>query len=156
MNARAEDILRRMYPSQPVVGVGAVILRKGAILLERRNNDPGKGKWSIPGGVVELGENVYQAVKREVKEETGLTVEVKRLIDVVDSITLDDKNAVKYDFVIIDFLVDVKEGKLFPASDALDLKWVPFNQVEKYGLTDSFREFFEKNKELLEDASLHL
>jgi 8-oxo-dGTP diphosphatase len=144
--------LKRRYPIQPVVGVGAVILKKKSMLLEKRKNDPGRGKWSIPGGVVELGETLHQAVKREVKEETGLTVEVNRLVDAIDSITLDEKNAVKYDFVVIDFLVDVREGDLHPSSDAEELKWVPFNQIEKYNLTDSFRIFFKKNRRTLEEG----
>ena len=144
--------MKRIYPNQPVVGVGAIILKNGAILLEKRRNEPGKGKWSIPGGVVELGENVRQAVKREVEEETGLTIEVLRLIDVVDSITLDENNTVKYDFVIIDFLVEIKKGSVSPASDAEELKWVPFSQVEEFNLTDSFRDFFSKNRKLLENS----
>lgn len=144
--------MKRRYPIQPVVGVGAVILKKKSMLLEKRKNDPGRGKWSIPGGVVELGETLHQAVKREVKEETGLTVEVNRLVDAIDSITLDEKNAVKYDFVVIDFLVDVREGDLHPSSDAEELKWVPFNQIEKYNLTDSFRIFFKKNRRTLEEG----
>ncbi len=141
-----------MYPAQPVVGVGAIILKNGSILLEKRRNEPGKGKWSIPGGVVELGENLIDAVKREVEEETGLTVEVLKLIDAIDSITFDEKKAVKYDFVIIDFLVKVKKGKLSASSDAEELEWVPFDQVEKFDLTDSFREFFVKNRILLEKS----
>jgi mutator protein MutT len=144
--------LKRIYPNQPVVGVGAIILKNGAILLEKRSNEPGKGKWSIPGGVVELGENVRQAVKREVEEETGLIVEVQSLIDVVDSITLDENKAVKYDFVIIDFLVEIKKGSVSPASDAEELKWVQFSQVEEFDLTDSFRDFFSKNRKLLENS----
>ena len=144
--------MKRIYPNQPVVGVGAIILKNGAILLEKRRNEPGKGKWSIPGGVVELGENVRQAVKREVEEETGLTIEVLRLIDVVDSITLDENNTVKYDFVIIDFLVEIKKGSVSPASDAEELEWVPFSQVEEFNLTDSFRDFFSKNRKLLENS----
>ena len=68
-------MVKRLYPRQPIVGVGAVIICDGRILLERRKNDPGKGKWSIPGGLVELGESTEQTVIREVKEETDLEVE---------------------------------------------------------------------------------
>jgi len=76
--------LRRLYPEHPFVGVGGVIVRDGMILLGKRRNEPGKGKWSIPGGLVELGESVEQTVIREVKEETGLDVEKPDHIDVVD------------------------------------------------------------------------
>jgi ADP-ribose pyrophosphatase YjhB (NUDIX family) len=100
---------------------------------------------------VDLGENVCQAVKREVEEETGLIVEIQKLIDVVDSITLDENKAVKYDFVIIDFLVEVRDGTVSPASDAEELRWVPFNQVGEFELTDSFREFFCKNRKFFEN-----
>lgn len=82
--------MKRLYPEQPLVGVGAVIICKGQILLEKRKNDPGRGKWSVPGGLVELGEKCGQAVVREVKEETGLTVEKPEHIDVVDNIERDE------------------------------------------------------------------
>jgi len=83
--------LRRLYPKQPLVGVGAVLVCDGEILLEKRKNEPGRGKWSIPGGLVELGETVEQSVIREVKEETGLDVEEPEQVDVVDSITRSEK-----------------------------------------------------------------
>ncbi len=144
------------YPTKPVVGVGAIILDGNKILLEKRKNAPGKGKWSIPGGLVELGERVEQAVIREVKEETGLEVIEPRLVDIVDHISLDEKGAVKYHFVIIDYLVTVKSGKPKAASDADALKWVPFNEVEQYNLTESFRRFFRQNRQKLENPSLYL
>jgi len=144
--------MKRLYPEQPIVGVGALILQKGGLLLERRKNQPGKGKWSIPGGVVELGENIYHAVMREIKEETDLDVLDCRLLDVVDSITFDEKGAVKYHFVIIDYKVTVVKGKPVALSDAAELKWVPLDEVEKYDLTDSFRLFFRKNRFRLEET----
>jgi len=149
-------VLRKRYPKRPVVGVGAVILEEDKILLEKRKNAPGKGKWSIPGGLVELGENIEQAVIREVKEETGLDVYEPRLVDIVDHISLDEKDAVKYHFVIIDYLVTVKSGNPKAASDAEALKWVPFNEVEEYDLTESFRRFFRQNRQRLENPSLYL
>ena len=100
--------MRRLYPKQPLVGVGAVIMRSGKILLEKRKNEPGKGKRSIPGGLVELGERAEQTVIREVWEETNLTVEKPELTDVVDNVDLDENGKVKYHFVIIDYLVRLK------------------------------------------------
>jgi 8-oxo-dGTP diphosphatase len=143
--------MKRLYPKQPIVGVGAIILKKGSLLLERRKNQPGKGKWSIPGGVVELGESIGQAVMRETKEETALDVTGCRLLDVVDSVTFDEKGAVKYHFVIIDYKVKVAKGKPAALSDAAELKWVPLGEVENYDLTDSFRLFFRKNRSRLEE-----
>jgi 8-oxo-dGTP diphosphatase len=143
--------LKRLYPDHPVVGVGAIIISEGKILLEKRKNEPSKGKWSIPGGLVELGESVEQAVIREVKEETGLDVEAPRLIDVVDNISLDAKGKVKYHYVIVDFLVIVRCGLAKAASDADELKWVSFSEVEEYDLTKSFRDFFQRNRQKLEN-----
>ena len=147
--------MSREYPKKPVVGVGAVILEDDKILLEKRKNSPSKGKWSVPGGLVELGENIEQAVIREVKEETGLEVHEPRLVDVVDYISLGERSAVKYHFVIVDYLVSVKKGKPKAASDADVLKWVPFNKVEEYDLTESFRRFFRANRQRLENFGLH-
>ncbi len=145
--------MRRLYPKQPFVGVGAVLICAGKILLEKRKNDPGKGKWSIPGGLVELGENVEQTVIREVEEETGLHVEKPEHIDVVDSITRDENGDIKYHFVIIDYFVKLKDGTLKASSDAEELTWVAFDQVERYDLTKTFRAFFQRNKERLEAFS---
>ena len=144
------------YPKKPVVGVGAIILDGDQILLEKRKNSPGKGKWSIPGGLVELGENVEDAVVREVKEETELEVYEPRLVDVVDYISLGERGGVMYHYVIIDYLVTSKGGKPKAASDADALKWVPFSEVEEYDLTESFRRFFQQNRQKLENPSLYL
>jgi len=149
-------VLSRQYPKKPVVGVGAVILDGDKILLEKRKNEPSKGKWSVPGGLVELGESVEQAVIREVKEETGLEVYEPRLVDVVNYVSLGEKGAVIYHYVIVDYLVTVKSGNPKAASDAEALKWVPFNEVEEYDLTESFRQFFRRNREKLENPSFYL
>lgn len=143
-------MLKRVYPDQPVVGVGAVVTSKGKILLEKRKNQPGKGKWSIPGGVVNLGESLEQAVIREVKEETGLEVGAPCLIDVVSDVSLDKNDRAKYHFVIIDYFVTAEPGEAIAASDADALKWVPFNDVEGYDLTRSFRAFFKRNRQKME------
>jgi 8-oxo-dGTP diphosphatase len=148
-------VLSRQYPKKPVVGVGAVILDGDRILLEKRKNEPSKGKWSVPGGLVELGESMEQAVIREVKEETGLEVDESRLVDVVNYINLGEKGAVMYHYVIVDYLVTVNNGKPKAASDADALKWVPFNEVEEYDLTESFRQFFQRNRQKLENPSLY-
>jgi len=147
--------LNRIYPDRPLVGVGAIIIHDGKILLEKRGNDPGRGKWSIPGGKVELGESVEQTVIREVKEETGLEVEKPEHVDIVDNVVLDDKGRIEYHFVIIDYLVKLRGGILKAGSDALDLKWVSLKDVEALDLTKTFRVFFERNrKRLFKSAQL--
>jgi ADP-ribose pyrophosphatase YjhB (NUDIX family) len=142
-------LVKRLYPEQPVVGVGAVIICDSKILLERRKNEPGKGKWSIPGGLVELGESAEEAAIREVMEETSLEVEEPMLIDVVDNVTRDENDEIKYHFVIIDYFVKLKGGVPKAASDAAELKWVQLSDVENYDLTKTFREFFNRNDERL-------
>ncbi len=145
--------MKRLYPDQPVVGIGVVIVKDDKIALIKRGNEPSKGKWTIPGGLVELGENIEVAVIRETKEETCLDVEKPELIDVVDNVDLDEQGKVKYHYVIIDYLVHVKAGIIQAASDAAELRWVPFDEVEKYNLTASFRRFFVQNREKLEKAN---
>ena len=142
--------MKRLYPNQPIIGVGAVIIRNGKILLEKRKGEPGRDKWTIPGGLVELGESAEQTVMREVKEETNLEVEQPKLIDVVNNITLDEDGRIKYHFVIVDYFVKLKGGTLKAADDAAELRWVKFSEVENYDLTKSFKEFFQRNRQILE------
>lgn len=145
--------MSRQYPKKPVVGVGAIILNGDQILLEKRRNSPGRGKWTVPGGLVDLGETAEQAVIREVKEETELEVYNPRLVDVVNYISIDENGAVLYHYVIIDYIVTSKGGKPKALSDADDLKWVPFSEVEEYNLTETFRLFFRRNRQKIENAS---
>ncbi|HVP92430.1 MAG TPA: NUDIX hydrolase [Acidobacteriota bacterium] len=141
--------MKRLYPKQPVVGVGAVIICDDKILLEKRKNEPGRGKWSIPGGLVELGESARETAIREVREETRLEVEEPVLMDVVDNVTRDENGDIKYHFVILDYFVKFKGGVLRASSDAAELEWVQLSDVEKYDLTKTFRSFFERNREKL-------
>lgn len=141
--------MKRLYPDQPLIGIGAIIICDGKILLEKRKNDPGKGKWSVPGGKVELGESIEQTVLREVREETGLKVEKPEHIDIVDNIELDEHGKTKYHFVIADYFVKLKEGTAKAASDAEDVRWVQLGEVEKYDLTTTFRAFFQRNRQKL-------
>ena len=145
--------MTRSYPDQPVVGVGAVIIKEGKIVLIKRGNEPSKGKWSIPGGHVELGENLKEAVIRETKEETCLDVDNPILMDVVENVDLDEQSKIKYHYVIVDYLVHVKGGNIEATSDAAEFRWVPFGEVETYNLTASFRLFFRDNREKLEQAN---
>ncbi len=146
--------MRRLYPKQPLVGIGAVIVGPNKILLEKRGNQPGKGKWSIPGGLVELGEETKQTVIREVKEETNLTVDNPELMDVVDNVETDEHGRIKYHFVIIDYRVRLKSGKPKASSDAAELRWVRLEDVENYTLTRTFHEFFTKNRKQLQELAL--
>ncbi len=145
--------LSREYPVRPIVGVGALIIKNGKLLLIRRGAKPGQGRWSIPGGLVELGERVRDAVVREVKEECGLDIEVEGLMDVFDSIIRDEKGRVQYQFVVVNFLAKIQGGILENADDVLEVRWVSLNEVERYNLTNSFRAFFQKHHEKLKQLS---
>jgi len=142
-----------MYPDQPIVGIGVVIVKDNMIALIKRGNEPSKGKWTIPGGLVELGESIETAVIRETKEETCLEVENPQLLDVVGNVDRDEYGKVKYHYVIVDYLVHVKNGIIQAASDAEELRWVSLDEVEAYNLTASFRHFFRQNREKLEKAN---
>jgi len=143
----------REYPTRPLVGTGALILQDGKLLLIRRGAQPGQGKWSIPGGLVELGENVQDAMVRETKEEVGLDVEAVKLMDVFDSVTLDEQGRIQYHFVVVNFHVRIVGGSLQTASDILEAGWVPVEEVEKYNLTKSFRAFFEKHRDRIRELA---
>ena len=145
--------MKRLYPEQPVVGVGAVIVQDSKIVLIQRANEPSKGKWTIPGGLVDLAESLEAAVMRETQEETGLAASDPALLDVVSNVDIDEKGKVKYHYVIIDYLVHVKSLEAKAASDAADLRWVPFDEVESYNLTASFRLFFRNNRKKLEQVN---
>jgi len=115
--------MQREYPETPLMGVGAVVVDRGRVLLVRRGREPMKGHWSLPGGMLELGEPLAAGVVREVKEETGLTVEPVELIELVDRIHRDGRR-VRYHYVIADYLCRVVGGELLAASDADDARWV--------------------------------
>jgi len=117
------------------VGVGGVVIDRGRALLIRRGSEPLKGEWSIPGGMVELGEELAEGVRRELKEETGLDVEPIECILVFDRI-MKEGERVKYHFVIADYLCRRKRGRLRPASDVTDARWVRREDLPQYHLTD--------------------
>ncbi len=120
--------------------------------MVKRGFEPGKSKWSIPGGLVEVGERVRDALVREVKEETNLDVEAHSLIDVVDNLIPDQRGRLRFHFVIVDFFACLKrdKGRLNAGSDVLEVRWVPLSEVEGIDLTPAFREFFERNREALQ------
>ncbi|HHY92088.1 MAG TPA: NUDIX hydrolase [Firmicutes bacterium] len=127
--------MQRRYPEQPVVGVGALILREKSVLLVRRGKEPAYGLWSLPGGAVELGETLTAAVQREIAEECGLDIEVGPPVAVLDSLTTDPNGRIVYHYVLVDFWAEVKGGALCSASDARAARWVPLSEVAGLALT---------------------
>jgi ADP-ribose pyrophosphatase YjhB (NUDIX family) len=116
-------MLQREYPVAPLVGVGAVIVDRGRVLLVQRATEPAKGQWSLPGGLIEVGEFLSAAVVREVFEETGLTVDPVELIELLDRIHRDGER-VRYHYVIADYLCRAVDGAAAAASDAAAVRWV--------------------------------
>ncbi len=127
----------REYPERPIVGVGAVVVDGGRVLLVRRGNEPLKGEWSLPGGAVECGETLRAAIAREVREETGLEVEVGPTVDVLDRIRLDDGGRVLYHYVLVDFACKPTGGTLACGSDAADVAWVRPDDLGAYRLAET-------------------
>ena len=124
----------RPYPDRPVLGVGAVVLDGERVLLVKRGHAPLKGQWSLPGGGVETGETLEQAVAREVLEETGVTIEVGPIVEVLDRISRDSEGRVEHHFVLVDFVARPSGGLLRSASDAEDAEWVRLSELPKYGV----------------------
>ena len=115
--------IEREFPSTPLVGVGAVVVQDARVLLVRRGTEPLKGHWTLPGGMLEVGEALTAGVAREVREETGLQVEPIELVELLDRIRRED-GRVRYHFVIADYLCRVTGGELRAASDAAAVRWV--------------------------------
>ncbi len=136
----------REYPSQPVVGVGAVIIKDGKILLVKRGNEPNKYMWSIPGGIVKVGETLAEALKREVAEEVGLEIEVGDVACVSEEIFRDEDNKIRFHYVIIDFFAEVVGGELKADSDALDARWVPLDDIYSLEVVDFVKRLINKLK----------
>lgn len=135
---------KREYPSAPLVGVGTVTIKNGKILLVRRAFDPGAGRWSIPGGLVEVGEKLSEAAARETEEETGIQVEVLELINVFDMIDLDEARKVKYHYVLVDFLSKPVGGKERVSEEVTEIRWVTFEEAKTMDLTRTARKALEE------------
>jgi 8-oxo-dGTP diphosphatase len=127
----------RSYPDRPVVAVGAITLDGDRVLLVKRAQEPLKGAWSLPGGVVELGETLHAALKREVREETGLDVEIGPVVEVLDRLHPAADGRLKFHYVIVDYLCTALGRTPMPASDAEEADWVAIADLESLGVTDT-------------------
>jgi 8-oxo-dGTP diphosphatase len=139
---------RREYPDRPIVGVGGVIIENERALLIKRGSAPLKGEWSIPGGMLELGETIVQGVRRELLEETAIETEVLELIEVFERITADDAGRPQYHFVVLDYLCEVVQGKAQAGSDVTDVAWVAESELGKYLLTPTATRVIRKAFEM--------
>ncbi len=129
--------MKRDYPDRPIVGVGAVIVADDRALVVRRATEPLKGEWSIPGGVLELGETLRAGAAREALEETGLSVEVGEVLEVFDRIIPDADGRTRYHYVLVDFFCHVVSGEARPASDVSAVRWITPAELETFTIADS-------------------
>lgn len=144
----------RRNPPAPVLGIGAVVLMSDtSVVLVRRAQEPLRGRWSLPGGAVELGETLHDAVAREVLEETGLVVNVGSVITVVDHIDVDSDGEIAYHFVIVDYLCSPRSGTLRPGDDVDDAVVADVRALEPYDLTAPARRVIDRAIELYINTS---
>jgi ADP-ribose pyrophosphatase YjhB (NUDIX family) len=135
---------KREYPEYPFVGVGALIHKEGKILLIKRRFEPNKGRWSLPGGLVERGERVEEAAVREVKEELGIKVTLEGLIDIANEIIPDENGRIKYHYVLIDFLARPNRGRIRLNKESSSFRWFQPETVENLNTSKNTRAIVRK------------
>ena len=131
--------MEREYPPVPLVGVGGVVIKDGCVLMIQRGKEPGRGRWSIPGGRLRLGECVRDGVEREIFEECGVRVRAGDVLGVADLIQRDDDGRVRYHYVLVDLTAEYLFGEPHPSSDAMATRWVPFYELPTLEMPDRLR-----------------
>lgn len=121
--------MSREYPDRPFVGVGAVVLNGGRVLLARRGNPPKAGDWSLPGGAQMVGETVFEAACREVREETSLAIEVLGVVDVIDSIHRDPDGRIRYHYTLVDVVAQSDGDAAIAGDDAAAVGWFSLDDL---------------------------
>ena len=129
---------------QPVLAVGGILIEEDKVLLVLRAHEPARGQWAIPGGKVKIGESLEQALIREIREETGLNVEVSTLVTVFERIDRDSAGEVRLHYVVLDYEVRRTGGRLHAADDALQVRWFGRDELNNNDVTDSTRELLQK------------
>ena len=136
--------MNREYPEAPRVGVGAVVLHDDRVLLVRRGGQPSSGKWSLPGGLVELGETTAEAARREIAEECGCVIRLAGIAGVVDRIVHDAAGRLRYHYVLIDYLAYPESESITAGSDAGEARWVPIDQVAELEITEGIVDMIQR------------
>ena len=144
-----EDCVRREFPNRPVLAVGGVVVKGGSVLLIRRGKSPSRGEWSLPGGMVEIGERVGAAVSREIQEETGLVVEPVALAAVFERIVR-QRGRVRFHYTVLDYVCRVRGGRLHYGSDVTDARWVRREELKNYRLRRTAQTVIRQAFEILE------
>jgi ADP-ribose pyrophosphatase YjhB (NUDIX family) len=139
--------MAREYPEHPIVGVAAVVLRDGQVLLVQRGREPGRGSWGLPGGMLELGETLAEGVRREVLEECGVEIEVGPLVGVFEPMQRGDAGRLRYHYVVLDYVATYVSGDLQAADDADDARWVALDALERLPMLAETRAIIRKAAE---------
>jgi 8-oxo-dGTP diphosphatase len=140
--------MKREYPESPFAGVSAVVFYEQSVLLARRKQDPGRGQWSLPGGVVELGETLLEALRRELLEEISITMEVGGLVGVFDRIIRDGDGRIHYHYVIVDYWGCIASGHPKPGSDISEVRLVAIEDIKTFGIAPELRDTILKAVEM--------
>jgi len=127
--------MKRRYPDGPIVAVGGIVVKDGRVLLIRRGKEPSYGLWSIPGGAVNLGEELRAATRREVREECGIEIDVTDIVEVLDRVVRDSDGRIQYHYVLVDYLARWASGDPAPSSDVLEVRWVVPDDLSHYQMT---------------------
>ncbi|MGH9642267.1 MAG: NUDIX hydrolase [Terriglobales bacterium] len=136
--------MKRDYPDRPLVGVGAVVVREGKVVIVQRGTEPLKGQWSVPGGALEVGETLRECAAREALEETGLKVQAGEVLEVFDSIYRQANGRIQFHYVLIDFACRWIEGELRAGGDAVQAKWVTLGELSEYEVAETARKVIAK------------
>lgn len=144
--------MKREYPDQPLVGVGAVVLNGDRVLLVRRGGQPSSGKWSLPGGLVEVGETTVEAICRELAEECHLRIRIAGVAGVIDRIVRDEAGRVRYHYVLVDYLASADSEAVTADSDAAEARWVEVDEVERLDVTEGLVDMIRRALRLREEG----
>jgi 8-oxo-dGTP diphosphatase len=136
--------MKRSYPDRPIAAVGAIVVKDGHVLLIRRGKAPSYGIWSVPGGAVHLGESLRDAVRREIREECGIEIDLTDVLEAVDRITRDAEGRTQYHYVVIDYLARWASGEVASASDSLEARWVAPADLSQYQMTSGTADVIRK------------
>ncbi len=134
----------RRYPKHPLIGVGALIYDRDRVLMAERGGEPLKGWWSIPGGLVETGESLDDAIRREVREETGLEVRPLGVLQIFERIMRDTQGAAEYHYVLVDYVCRITGGTLRAGDDVSRVEWVRRRDLKKLKITEGTLTVIEK------------
>jgi len=140
--------MNREYPDYPLMGVAAVIFDGNGVWLARRGREPGRGEWSLPGGLVELGETHLKALEREIREELAVSIQVQGLVGVYDKIFRDSRGAVQYHYVVVDYWGWITQGRPVPAADVSEVCRVPLDQLDRLKLNPELIQAIQKAERL--------